>query len=145
MSAPGFTPLSSTPAPYGATDLALDVPDALRVQPREDLRDPVDPQVFVNEYTRPLPTYEETFSGPGYEAKPAPTSGFAVAALVCGIVGVFTLVPALAAIVLGHAGLWRTRSNTHSGRGLAIGGMVLGYAVSTVVALVILATWIASP
>lgn len=143
MSAPGFTPLSSPPAPYGARDRTMDAPASLRAQPREDLRDPVDPQVFVNEYTRPLPSYQETFSGPGYDAKPAPTSGLAVAALVCGIVGVFTLVPALAAIGLGHAGLWQTRRNTHTGRGLAIGGTVLGYAVVTVVALVMLATWIA--
>ena len=143
MSAPGFTPLSAPPAPYGADDLALHVPASLDTQPRSDLRDPVDPAVYVNDYTRPLPTYAETFSGPGYEAKPAPTSGFAVAALVCGLIGVFTLVPAVAAIVLGHLGLWRTSHNTHAGRGLAIGGMVLGYAVAAVVGLVVLAVWVA--
>lgn len=144
MSAPGFTPLSAPAAPYGAADLELNVPETLSTRPRADLRDPVDPQVYVNAYTRPLPSYEETFSGPGYEAKPAPTSGLAVAALVCGIVGVFLVVPALFAIGFGHAGLWRTRTNSHGGRGLAIGGIVLGYAVVGAVALVILASWIAS-
>lgn len=143
MSAPGFTPLSAPAAPYGAADLALHVPGSLSTRSRADLRDPVDPQVFVNAYTRPLPSYEATFSGPGYEARSAPTSGFAVAALVCGIAGVFLLVPALFAIGFGHAGMWQTRSNTHTGRGLAIGGMVLGYAVAAVVALVVLAVWIA--
>lgn len=143
LSAPGFTPLSEPAAPYGAADLKLQAPTALISRPRGDLRDPVDPQVFVNAYTRPLPTYQETFSGPGYEAKPAPRSGFAVASLVCGILGVFVLVPALLAIGFGHAGMWQTRRNTHTGRGLAIGGMVLGYGVATVVGLVMLALWIA--
>lgn len=143
MSASGFTPLSAPPAPYGATDVVLDAPGMPGTKPRADLRDPVNPEVYVNDYTRPLASYQETFSGPGYEAKPAPTSGLAVAALVCGIVGVFLLVPAVAAIGLGHAGLWQTRRNTHLGRGLAIGGLVLGYAVAAVVALVVLAVWIA--
>lgn len=143
MSAAGFTPLSAPPAPYGAHDVEPQVPGARFRAPRENLRDPVDPQTFVNAYTRPLPSLERTFAGPGYESRPAPTSGFAVAALVCGIVGVFTLIPALGAIVLGHLGLWQTSKRTHAGHGLAIGGMVLGYAVAAVVALVMLATWIA--
>jgi hypothetical protein len=146
VTAPGFTPMSAPPAPYGADDLRLtgfQLPGASTAQPRVDLRDPVDPAVYVNYYTRPLPTYAETFSGPGYEARPAPTSGFAVTALVCGLIGVFTVVPALAAIVFGHLGLWQTSRNTHGGRGLAIGGMVLGYAVAVVVGLVVLAVWIA--
>jgi hypothetical protein len=104
----------------------------------------VDPQVFVNAYTRPLPTYADTFSGPGYESKPLPTSGFAVAALVCGLVGVFLAVPALAAIGLGHAGLYQTSKNTHLGRGMAIGGLVLGYGVAGLVGLISLSIWVAS-
>lgn len=136
MTAPGFTPLSAAPTPYGAAEVTERAGTI-------DLRQPVDPSVFVTPYSRPLPSYEETFAGPGYESKPLPTSGLAVAALVCGILGVFTLVPALGAIVLGHLGMRQTNRNTHMGRGLAVGGMVLGYAVAAVVALIMLAVWIA--
>lgn len=145
MSAPGFAPLTPASLPYGAAALRLDVPAALSTEPGDALRQPVDPHTFVNEFTRPLPSYQETFSGPGYESRPLPTSGVAVAALVCGIVGVFTLAPAVAAIALGHVGLWQTARNTHLGRGLAIGGLVLGYATAVVVGLVMLGVWIAGP
>lgn len=137
MTAPGFSPVAAdrgrgTPSlPYAA------------VQDDGDLRAPVDPRVFVTSYSRPLPAYEEVFRGPGYDSRPLPTSGAAVAALVCGIVGVFTLVPALAAIALGHVGLVQTSRNTHGGRGLAIGGLVLGYGVAGVALLLTVAIWIA--
>lgn len=139
MSNPGFTPLAARPAPYLTVEDGATLPAASGV----DLREPVDPNVFVNTYTRPLPTYAETFAGPGYQTRPLPTSGAAVAALVCGIVGVILWVPALAAIVLGHVGLVSTGRNTRAGRGLAIGGLVLGYAVVGMVSLVLLAFWIA--
>jgi len=136
---PGFTPLAARPAPYPPVDgVATATADS-----RVDLREPVDPSVFVNAYTRPLPTYAETFAGPGYQTRPLPTSGTAVAALVCGIVGVILWVPALPAIVLGHIGLASTGRNNRAGRGLAIGGLVLGYAVVGLVSLVLLAFWIA--
>lgn len=140
----GFAPLTAPSSPYGESDLTYAVPDELRVEPRHSLREPVDPNVFVNAYTRPLPSPAETFSGPGYESRPMPTSGLAVAALVFGIAGVFLVVPALAAIVLGHLGLRQTNRRTHAGRGLAMGGLVLGYAAATVVALVLLGFWISS-
>jgi hypothetical protein len=139
VSNPGFTPLAARPSPYPAVDVDASAATTSRV----DLREAVDPNVFVNAYTRPLPTYAETFAGPGYQTRPLPTSGAAVAALVCGIVGVILWVPALAAIVLGHIGLVSTGRNTRAGRGLAIGGLVLGYAVVGMVSLVLLAFWIA--
>ena len=135
----GFTPLSSPVAPYRASDVAL----AGAPSSAARLRDPVDPATFVNAYTRPLPSYADTFSGPGYHTRPLPTSGTAVASLICGIAGVVFLIPALAAIVLGHVGLVRTSRNSRTGRGLAIGGLVLGYAVVVMVALVVVSFWIA--
>ena len=135
----GFTSLTSPVAPYGASDAALGAAPSSASR----LRDPVDPATFVNAYTRPLPSYAETFSGPGYETRPVPTSGTAVAALICGIAGVFFLVPALGAIVLGHVGLVRTSRNSRTGRGLAIGGLVLGYGVAVLIALVMVAFWVA--
>ena len=61
-----------------------------------------------------------------------PASGFAVWALVMGVIGFVAGwclfgVPCLAAIALGHAGLAQTKAGTMSGRGMAVAGLVLGY------------------
>jgi hypothetical protein len=53
------------------------------------------------------------------------TSGLAIAALVCGIVGFVPLV-AVVAIVLGIVALNHVRARGQNGRGLAIAGIVLG-------------------
>lgn len=76
----------------------------------------------------------------------APTSGTAIASLVCGIIG-WSLIPvigAIAAVVLGHISRDEIRRSqgTVSGEGLAIAGLVLGYssiavAVSGVVAAIV--------
>lgn len=137
MTAPGFSPVAADRG-RGAPSLPY-----AAVEDDGDLRAPVDPQVFVTSYSRPLPRHEEVFRGPGYDSRPLPASGPSVAALVCGIVGVFTVAPALGAIVLGHIGLVQTSRNTHTGRGLAIGGLVLGYGVAGVALLITLAIWIA--
>nr|WP_301952425.1 MULTISPECIES: DUF4190 domain-containing protein [unclassified Rathayibacter] len=49
-------------------------------------------------------------------------NGLAVAALICGILGL-----APAAIVLGHVGFAQARRSGQRGRGLAIAGFLLGY------------------
>lgn len=65
-------------------------------------------------------------------AAPAPpTSGWAIASLVTGILGVlggFCLlgIPCIIAVICGHAGLIEAR-NGKGGRGLAIAGLVMGY------------------
>jgi hypothetical protein len=60
---------------------------------------------------------------------PVPTSGLAVASLICGVFS-FLLLPALPAIVCGH--LARARIRTSKGRlegaGMALAGLILGYA-----------------
>lgn len=65
-----------------------------------------------------------------------PTSGLAVAALIMGIIALFSsFVPllnllsfpfVLLAIVFGGIGLWQTLSRGKAGKGLAIAGLVLG-------------------
>jgi hypothetical protein len=68
-------------------------------------------------------------AGPMYGAAGPPQSdGGAVAALVCGIVGVLCFIPAIVAIVLGATARGRIdRSNGQlRGRGMATAGMVLG-------------------
>jgi large-conductance mechanosensitive channel len=59
-----------------------------------------------------------------------PTNGLAVAALISGIVGwvLAPLVGGIAAVVLGHLALNQIRKTGEEGSGLAIGGLVLGYA-----------------
>lgn len=52
---------------------------------------------------------------------PARTDPFAIASLVCGVLGL-----SIVAVVLGHLALSRLRHGG-AGRGLAIAGLVLGY------------------
>jgi hypothetical protein len=59
---------------------------------------------------------------PGYYPAPRPTSGLAVASLVCGILGI-----SLPAAILGHVARTRIRETGEGGDGLAIAGLVLGY------------------
>ncbi|XVV10515.1 DUF4190 domain-containing protein [Actinoplanes sp. CA-131856] len=63
---------------------------------------------------------------------PAPTSGYAVASMVLGIVGILGgwctfAVPCILAVVLGHAALNEMKRVRKEGRGIAIAGLVLGY------------------
>jgi Domain of unknown function (DUF4190) len=71
-----------------------------------------------------------------YAPIPKP-SGFAVAALVLGIIGLFLSwitfgIPSILAVIFGHVGLGRVRRGVGDGRGMAIGGLVLGYVVIAV-------------
>jgi Domain of unknown function (DUF4190) len=61
-------------------------------------------------------------------------SGFAVSALVLGIIGLFLSwitfgIPSMLAVIFGHIGVSRVRRGVGDGRGMAIAGMVLGYLV----------------
>jgi uncharacterized protein DUF4190 len=64
-----------------------------------------------------------------------PSSGYAVTALVLGILGLvsgcctFGIFSSLA-VVFGHAGLVDTRDGRKSGRGMAQAGLVMGYVVA---------------
>ena len=87
--------------------------------------------------TRPVPT------GPAYpvptpgqpdatlppvppdRTPPPGSNGLAIAALCCGLVGIFPLA-ALAAVVLGIVALGQLQRRTQRGRGMAIAGIVLG-------------------
>jgi len=81
---------------------------------------------------------------PGGYAIPAPTSGLAIASMVCGIVG-FCLcyVWALAgipAVICGHMALSRINKSDYpmGGRGMALTGVILGYVLIAInIAIVI--------
>lgn len=64
-------------------------------------------------------------------ASTRPTSGLAIASLVCGIIGLTScmFIPGIPAIICGHMAMGRTHPVTgnQGGRGLAIAGLVMGY------------------
>jgi hypothetical protein len=65
------------------------------------------------------------YAGAYYSPQLAPrTNGFAVGALVCGIIPFFGGVPA---VILGHVARGQIRRTGERGDGLAIAGLVFGY------------------
>jgi hypothetical protein len=70
---------------------------------------------------------------PGYYQPVAPTSGLAIASMVCGIVAIITCYFAgllgLPAVICGHLALSQINGSAlpMAGRGMAIAGLVLGY------------------
>lgn len=89
-------------------------------------------------YTRP--DWPESAAGwPSAE----PPKGLAVASLVCGIAGIllswFLLgVPSILAVIFGHIALSRAKQGTGSGRDLAIAGLIMGYAIIGIWAMLML-------
>jgi hypothetical protein len=64
-------------------------------------------------------------------AQSPPVSGWSVAALIFGIIGMlggFCVfgIPCIAAVICGHAGLVDSK-NGKGGRGMAIAGLIMGY------------------
>jgi len=64
-------------------------------------------------------------------ANAKPTSGLAIASLICGVVGLMScmFIPGIAAVICGHMAMRRTHPVTgnQEGRGMAIAGIVTGY------------------
>lgn len=62
--------------------------------------------------------------------KPGNTNGFAIASLVCSLVGILVIFAGpVAGIVFGIVGLRQTSQRGEGGRGLAVAGIVVGVAV----------------
>jgi type II secretory pathway pseudopilin PulG len=80
---------------------------------------------------------------PSFASGPAQTSGKAIASLVLGIFGFFSVLPAIPAIILGHLSLSDIKKSLGRlrGRRMAITGLVLGYGglVATIPIVLILA------
>lgn len=76
------------------------------------------------------------------------TNSKAVAALICGVGGIFVGITAIPAIVLGHMARREIRRTGERGDSMAVGGMVLGYVVTLImvalVALIVVAVWAAN-
>lgn len=78
--------------------------------------------------------------GPGYPGAPAKTDGMAIGALVASVIGLCTCIGAIVGIVLGFISLSRIKASGAGGRGMAIAGVVLGFAgiVLWIVGIVVL-------
>ncbi|MCE0507682.1 DUF4190 domain-containing protein [Microbacterium aurugineum] len=113
----------------------------------------------------PQPGYGVAPSQPGWGAAPVqpgygppsapvypvvtsrPTSPLAVTSLVCGLAGivlfwaVIPLLASVAAVITGHMALGQTKRNPGiGGRGMAIAGLILGYAVVGVGVFILVST-----
>jgi type IV pilus assembly protein PilA len=83
-------------------------------------------------------------AAPGFQSTPPlgnqETSGKAIASLVCGIL-FFFLPSAIAAVIMGHLSLSDIRRSAGrlGGRGMAIAGLVLGYAGLAIIPILIIA------
>jgi type IV pilus assembly protein PilA len=112
-----------------------------------------DSRQFCSKCGKPLPssaaarTIPAPAPVPGHSSEPpptftgsAPTSGKAIASLVCGIF-MFFLPASIAAIILGHISLSEIRSSAGriGGKGLAITGLVLGYLGLAIIPIMIVA------
>lgn len=65
------------------------------------------------------------YAAPAYVV---PTSGVAVASLVCSLIGLITFgLVAIAGVICGHIALSETRSGARGGHGLAVAGLIIGW------------------
>jgi predicted Zn finger-like uncharacterized protein len=62
---------------------------------------------------------------PGIAAGPRQTNGFAIASLICGILGC-TGIGGILAIVFGILGIQKTKDPRYGGKGMAIAGIIIG-------------------
>lgn len=141
---PGHDPYQ--PVPYPAPDSAPPT-QAYQPQPYPAPESAPPTAPFPPQPYSPQPYSAPPVSGypqqPGYPAPPMyqpvmvgrmgpPTSGWAVASMVLGIVGLLLVfcawgIPSVLAVIFGHIGLVETKRGEKSGQGMAVAGLVLGY------------------
>lgn len=94
----------------------------------------------------PTPVPGSSFATPPSVTGDAPTSGKAIASLVCGIF-TFFLPASIAAIILGHLSLSEIRKSAGriGGRGIATTGLVLGYLGIAIIPFIMIVAAIAIP
>ena len=76
-------------------------------------------------YPNMVPAYAQGQRQYTMAAGATQTNGFAIASLICGILGC-TGIGAILAIVFGILGIQKTKDPRYGGKGLAIAGLVLG-------------------
>jgi type IV pilus assembly protein PilA len=94
----------------------------------------------------PTPVPGSSFATPPPVAGDAPTSGKAIASLICGIF-TFFLPASIAAIILGHLSLSEIRKSAGriGGQGIAITGLILGYLGIVIIPFILIIAAIAIP
>lgn len=75
---------------------------------------------------------DRVLGGAGYDSPAYRNDRVAVTATVLGVLGVVVPGLCLFAIAFGHLGLHRLRTSYEGGRGLAVAGLALGYAMTAV-------------
>lgn len=70
----------------------------------------------------------------GYQQVPArPTNSLALVSLILSIVGWFTIVTAIGGIICGHIARRQIRRTGEGGAGMALWGLIIGYAAVAIV------------
>lgn len=126
---------------------AFPVVPALPAYPVQPAPQPAQNQPIPPAYSPTTPPAYAPYGAPVYPAAPAPrpTSGLAITSLICGIAGivlVWAIIPVLAsiaAVITGHMALGQTRRDPGiGGRGMAIAGLILGYAMIAIAAFTLI-------
>lgn len=126
---------------------AFPVVPALPAYPAQPTPQPAQNQPVPPAYSPTTPPAYAPYGAPVYPAVPAPrpTSGLAITSLICGIAGVvlvWAIIPVLAsiaAVITGHMALGQTRRDPAvGGRGMAITGLILGYAMIAIAAFTLI-------
>lgn len=126
---------------------AFPVVPALPAYPVQPAPQPAQNQPVPPAYSLTTPPAYAPYGAPVYPAVPAPrpTSGLAITSLICGIAGVvlvWAIIPVLAsiaAVITGHMALGQTRRDPAvGGRGMAITGLILGYAMIAIAAFTLI-------
>ncbi|KQY76087.1 hypothetical protein ASD13_07680 [Microbacterium sp. Root1433D1] len=126
---------------------AFPVVPALPAYPVQPAPQPAQNQPVPPAYSPTTPPAYAPYGAPVYPAVPAPrpTSGLAITSLICGIAGVvlvWAIIPVLAsiaAVITGHMALGQTRRDPDiGGRGMAIAGLILGYAMIAIAAFTLI-------
>lgn len=126
---------------------AFPVVPALPAYPVQPAPQPAQNQPVPPAYSPTTPPAYAPYGAPVYPAVPAPrpTSGLAITSLICGIAGVvlvWAIIPVLAsiaAVITGHMALGQTRRDPGiGGRGMAIAGLILGYAMIAIAAFTLI-------
>jgi uncharacterized membrane protein len=71
--------------------------------------------------------------------------GLSIASMVLGITGIpfswfLVGIPSILAVIFGHIGLSKANHGTGGGKGMAIAGLVLGYIIAGLIAVLLLVT-----
>lgn len=75
---------------------------------------------------------DRVLGGPGYDSPAYRNDSSAVMAMVFGVIGILVPGVSLLAIAFGHLARRRLRTSYEGGRGLAVAGLAMGYAMTAV-------------